>query len=32
MDLQDAIVALGIPDDGFYPRPRKDLDQVLIKN
>ena len=21
MDLQDAIVALGIPDDGFYPRP-----------
>lgn len=32
MDLQDAIVALGIPDDGLYPRPRKDLGQVLIKN
>lgn len=30
-DIQ-AIVALGIPDDGLYPRPRKDLDQVLIKN
>lgn len=32
MDLQNAIVALGIPDDGFYPRSRKDLGQVLIKN
>lgn len=30
-DIQ-AIVTLGIPDDGRYPRPRKDLDQVLIKN
>ncbi len=32
MVLQEAIMALGIPDDGFYPRPRKDLDQILIKN
>ena len=32
MDLQETIVVLGIPDDGFYPRQRKDLDQVLIKN
>lgn len=27
-----AIVAIGVPDDGKYPRPRKVLDEVLIKS
>lgn len=32
MVLQETIMVLGIPNDGLYPRPRKDLDQILIKN
>ena len=28
-DVQ-AIIAIGIPDEGMYPRPRKSIDEVLI--
>lgn len=29
-DVQ-AIIAIGIPDEAMYPRPRKSIDEVLIK-
>mgnify|MGYP001024803201 FL=1 len=29
-DVQ-AIIAIGIPDESMYPRPRKSIDEVLIK-
>ena len=32
MDLDvQVIIGIGIPDDPMYPRPRKSIDEVLVK-
>lgn len=30
LDVQ-AIIAIGVPDEAMYPRPRKSIDEVLVK-
>lgn len=31
MELTEAIIAIGVPDEAMYPRPRKSIDEVLVK-
>lgn len=30
LDVQ-TIIAIGVPDEAMYPRPRKSIDEVLVK-